>query len=165
VTDVSKLVKLAGTLPGSVENNGLMSVLPDLLDNPNKERLAVIWYSAPTEDVDHSTSPETRIPKLKIHKLEPMGAADEATQALQQMVMEKAEERLGHTPLPFEQVDPDGVQVLPSGEDPEQCAHMSNGVQCTWFADHEEAGHSYDRGTTTAAALDAEDDEDAEGPQ
>lgn len=117
MTDVSKLVKLAGRLPGSVENNGLLNVLPDLLKNPNTERLAVIWYSAPTEDVDHSTDPETRIPKLSIHKFEPMGDVDEASQALQQMVMQKAEERLGHTPLPFDEINPDGVTVLPSEDE------------------------------------------------
>lgn len=116
MTDVSKLVKLAGRLPGSVESNGLLSVLPDLLEHPNKERLAVIWFSAPTEDVDHSTDPETRIPKLAIRRIEPMGDADEATKALQEMVLQAAETRLGHAPLPFDQTDPDGVEVL-EGDD------------------------------------------------
>lgn len=157
MTDVSKLVKLAGRLPGSIENNGLMNVLPDLLAEPNTERLAVIWYDAPTKEVDNQNGDE--IPKLVIRRFEPMGAADEATQALQEMVLQKAEQRLGHTPLPFDQTDPDGVQVLPSGEDPEQCAHISNGVQCTWFADHTEAGHSW----TTSEPED--EDDDAEGPQ
>lgn len=116
MTDVSKLVKLAGRLPGSVESNGLMGILPDLLANPNKERLAVVWFSAPTEDVDHSTDPETRIPKLAIHRIEPMGDAGEATQALQEMVLQRAEERLGHTALPFDQTDPAGVTVLEGGD-------------------------------------------------
>jgi hypothetical protein len=113
VSDVSKLVKLNGRLPGSVENNGLLNVLSDLLENPNKERLAVIWYAAPTEDVDHSTDPATRVPKLVIRKFEPMGDVDEASQALQEMVMQRMEARLGHSPLPFDQTDPDGVQILP----------------------------------------------------
>lgn len=168
MTDVSKLVKLAGRLPGSVENNGLMSVLGDLLDHPNKERLAVIWFSAPGGKYDASENDhETRIPTLVIHKIEPMGDVDETSQVLQQMVLQKAEQRLGHTPLPFDQTDPDGVQVLPSGEDPEQCAHISNGVQCTWFADHTEAGHSWseDDRRRLAAGVDPENDDDAEGPQ
>lgn len=116
MTDVSKLVKLAGRLPGSVENNGLLNVLPDLLEHPNKERLAVIWYSAPTEDVDHSTDPVTRIPKLAIHKLEPMGDVDVASKALQEMVLQAAEQRLGHSPLPFDETDPAGVRVHPDAD-------------------------------------------------
>lgn len=118
MTDVSKSVKLAGRLPGSVENNGLLSVLRDLLADPNTERLAVIWYDAPTKEVDNQTGDE--IPKLVIRRFEPMGDADEATQALQQMVLQKAEERLGHTPLPFDQTDPDGVTLLPGTGDDEE---------------------------------------------
>lgn len=117
MTDVSKSVKLAGRLPGSVENNGLLSVLPDLLEHPTKERLAVVWYSAPGGKYDSSEPDhETRIPTLVIHKIEPMGDVDEASLALQEMVLQKSEERLGHTPLPFGETEVSGVRVVDDGQ-------------------------------------------------
>ena len=116
MTDASKAVKLAGRLPGSMENNGMYSVADALLKDPKKNRLAVIWYDVPFAREDFET--DDVIPTMRVLKIEPIGAADEASQALCELVMQKAEQRLGHTPLPFDEVDPDGVTVL-SGLDDE----------------------------------------------
>lgn len=107
---MSTEVKLAGRLPASAESNGMYSVQPDLLTDPESQRLAVIWYDVLkiTRDVDQGDE----VPTIRVLKIEPMGEVDEASQALREMVMQKAEARLGHTPLPFDQHDPDGVTVL-----------------------------------------------------
>ena len=114
MTDVSKAVKLNGRLPGSIEANGLLSILTDLLKEPNTERLAVVWYDAPTKVVDNQTGDE--IPKIAIRRFEPMGTTDTASHALREMVMQTAEARLGYTPLPFDETDPSGVKVLSDDE-------------------------------------------------
>lgn len=114
MTDASKSVKLAGRLPGSTENNGMLSVVPDLLATPATDRMYVIWADVlkVTEDVETGD----RVPTLRVKRIEPMGDVDEASQALQELVMKTAEQRLGHTPLPFDQTDPDGVTVVLAGE-------------------------------------------------
>lgn len=108
-------VKLAGRLPGSVENNGMYSVQPDLLKTPAEHRLAVIWYDVPkiVDDVESGD----RVPTMRVLRIEPMGEVDEASQVLREMVMQKAEARLGATPLPFGDVSPDDVHVLDGEED------------------------------------------------
>lgn len=108
-------VKLAGRLPGSIENNGMYNVQPDLLKTPAEHRLAVIWYDVPkiVDDVESGD----RVPTMRVLRIEPMGEVGEATAALREMVMQVAEARTGKTPLPFDDVDPDGVTVLAGEED------------------------------------------------
>lgn len=114
MTDVSKSVKLAGRLPGSTENNGMYSVVDDLLVKPKDRRLALIWYDVPRIVDDVETG--DRVPTMRVLRVEPVGEAGEAAQAIQELVMQLAESRLGHTPLPFDQVDPDGIQELPEDD-------------------------------------------------
>jgi hypothetical protein len=117
VTDVSKSVKLAGRLPGSIESNGMYSVEGALVESPKERRLAVIWYDVPkiTDDVETGD----RVPTIRILRIEPIGDVDEASQALQELVLQKAEARLGATPLPFGDVGPDEPHVLEDGDDDE----------------------------------------------
>lgn len=111
MTDVSKSVKLAGRLPGSTENNGLLSVVDDLVGDPKTVRMYVIWGDVLTITRDVETDDD--VPTLRVKRIEPMGEADAASQALQELVMRAAEQRLGHTPLPFDETEPgDGVMVL-----------------------------------------------------
>lgn len=107
---MSSEVKLAGRLPASAESNGMPSVQADLLTDPEEQRLAVIWYDVLkiTRDVDQGDE----VPTIRVLKIEPLGQVDEVSQAIREEVMRKAETRLGHTPLPFGQTDPDGVTVL-----------------------------------------------------
>lgn len=107
-------VKLAGRLPGSIENNGMYNVQPDLLKTPSEHRLAVIWYDVPKIVDDVETG--DRVPTMRVLRIEPMGEVGEATEALREMVMQAAEARTGKSPLPFDDVSPDDVHVI-SGED------------------------------------------------
>lgn len=115
MTDVSKSVKLAGRLPGSTENNGLLSVVQELIDSPKADRMFVVWADVLkiTEDVETGD----HVPTLRVKRIEPMGEVDAASQALRELVMQAAEARLGHTPLPFDETDVDGVQVLSFGDE------------------------------------------------
>jgi hypothetical protein len=114
---VSSEVKLAGRLPASAESNGMTSLQSKLLANPKDQILAVVWLDVlkVTRDIDT----DDEVPTLRVLKIEPLGEVDDVSQAIQEEVMRKAEARLGHTPLPFDQHDPDGVQVL-SGIDDEE---------------------------------------------
>ena len=107
---MSTEVKLAGRLPASSESNGMHSVQADLLTDPEEQRLAVIWYDVLkiTRDVDQGDE----VPTIRVLKIEPLGLVDEVSQAIREEVMRASEARLGHTPLPFDQHDPDGVTVL-----------------------------------------------------
>lgn len=112
---MSTEVKLAGRLPASAESNGMYSVQPDLLTDPESQRLAVIWYDVLkiTRDVDQGDE----VPTIRVLKIEPLGEVDEVSQVIREEVMRASEARLGHTPLPFDQHDPDGVQLLPGDDD------------------------------------------------
>ncbi|MEU4391620.1 hypothetical protein [Kribbella sp. NPDC023855] len=113
---MSTEVKLAGRLPASPESNGMHSVLADLLQTPKTQRLYVVWGDV--LEIKRNLDTGDEIPTLRVLKIEPLGEVDEVSQAIREEVMRKAEERLGHTPLPFDEHDPDGVTVLPTG-DPE----------------------------------------------
>jgi hypothetical protein len=108
---VSSEVKLAGRLPASAESNGMTSLQSKLLAEPKQQILAVVWLDVlkVTRDIDT----DDEVPTLRVLKIEPLGEVDEVSQAIREEVMRKAEVRLGHTPLPFDQHDPDGVTVLP----------------------------------------------------
>lgn len=107
-------VKLAGRLPGSIENNGMYSQHTELLDSPKQQRLAVVWYDVLRITRDVETGDE--IPTLRVLRIEPMGETDEASAALRELVLKRAEDRLGHTPLPFDETDPAGVRVHPDAD-------------------------------------------------
>lgn len=111
-------VKLAGRLPASPESNGMGSVIADLLKTPKEQRLYVVWGDVLKIERNLDTGDE--VPTLRVLKIEPLGLVDEVSQAIQVEVMRKAEERLGHTPLPFDQHDPDGVTLLPGTGDEEE---------------------------------------------
>lgn len=112
MTDASKSVKLAGRLPGSTEHNGMSAVVRDLLNDPETTRLAVIEYDVPkiVRDVESGD----QVPTMRVLRIEPAGEKGEGYQALRELMLSTAENRLGHEPLPFDEVD--GVAVL-DGED------------------------------------------------
>lgn len=113
MTDASKAVKLAGRLPGSTEHNGLGAVVLDLLREPETTRLAIIEYDVPkiTTDVESGD----RVPTMRVLRIEPAGSdKEEGYRALRELMLSAAENRLGHTPLPFDEVD--GVAVIDDGE-------------------------------------------------
>lgn len=114
---MSEIVKLAGRLPGSFENNGMPAVASDLLKDGATQRLAVIWYDVLTTGHNNDTGDD--IATMRVLRIEPMGSVGAATSALREMVMQAAEARTGKAPLPFDQVEPepgsddgDGAEVL-----------------------------------------------------
>ena len=116
MTDASKAVKLAGRLPGSTEHNGMGAIVADLLKDPSSTRLAIIEYDVPWARDDFESG--DRVPTMRVLRIEPAGSSkDEGYQALRELMLSTAENRLGHTPLPFDEVD--GVAVLEDGDDDE----------------------------------------------
>lgn len=111
---MSSEVKLAGRLPASTESNGMHSVQADLLTDPEEQRVAVIWYDVLkiTRDVDQGDE----VPTIRVLKIEPLGAVDEVSKAIREEVMRASEARLGHSPLPFDDVSSDAVHVLGGDE-------------------------------------------------
>jgi hypothetical protein len=57
-----------------------------------------------------------QVPTMRVLRIEPAGAKDEGYQALRELMLSSAETRLGHTPLPFDQDEVSGVQVLDDGQ-------------------------------------------------
>lgn len=115
---MSTEVKLAGRLPESPESNGMHSVVADLLVSPKEQRLYIVWGDV--LKIERNLDSGAEVPTLRVLKIEPLGLVDEVSQAIREEVLRKAEERLGHTPLPFEQHDPDGVTVLSGIDDEEE---------------------------------------------
>lgn len=114
MTDASKAVKLAGRLPGSTEHNGMGAVVRDLLADPETTRLAIIEYDVPRIVTDVESG--DHIPTMRVLRIEPAGSdKEEGYQALRELMLSSAENRLGHTPLPFDEVD--GVTVIEDGEE------------------------------------------------
>lgn len=105
---MAEKVRLAGRLPGSIENNGMLSIAPDLLKQTNHVRLAVIWYDV--LKTEHNNDSGDDIAVLRIGRIEPMGDVGEVSEALQEIVLVAAEKRLGSAPLPFGEIDPGAAQ-------------------------------------------------------
>jgi hypothetical protein len=85
----------------------------DLITDPKTVRMYVIW--ADVLNITHDVEADDDVPKLRVKRIEPMGKADAASQALQELVMQAAENRLGHTPLPFDETEVDALPGRPDG--------------------------------------------------
>lgn len=111
---MSAVVKLSSKLPGDFETNGLDAQAGDLVDNPSDLRLGVVWYDVAKVTVDTDTS--DHIPTVRVRRFEPLGAADDVTQAIRDAVQEAVQQRTGRTPIPFD------VAEVVEGYDPDQLA-------------------------------------------
>ena len=107
---MSEKVRLAGRLPGSIENNGLLSIAADLHKRQTQVRLGVVWFDILTVAHNNDTGDDTAT--VRILRFEPMGDVGEVTEALQEMVLVAAESRTGSTPLPFGVTDPGEPQDI-----------------------------------------------------
>lgn len=113
---MSDVVKLAARLPGSdPEINGIDAIVGDLIANPETTRCAVIWYDVHriTRNVEYGV--ET--PTIQVLRIEPLGDARNVPEVIADEVLSRVQDRLGHDPLPFDSVDPDGVEVYATGPD------------------------------------------------
>lgn len=107
---MSASVKLSSKLPGDFEVNGLDSFAQDLIDDPQRLRIAVVWLD--TQKVTVDTDSGTEVPTVRVRRIEPLGDAGEVSQAIRDAVGAAMEERTGRTPLPFEI-----AQVFPEHRD------------------------------------------------
>lgn len=110
---MSDVVKLAARLPGDPEVNGLDAITGDLIARPQTMRCAVIWYD--TIRVTENIELGVKIPTVQVLRVEPISDASEMPAELADLVQAAAQKRLGHEPLPFDEVDPDGVEVYATG--------------------------------------------------
>lgn len=96
---MSALVKLSSKLPGDFEVNGIDQQVEELIDEPKALRIAVVWYD--TLKVTMDTDSGDQIPTIRVRRIEPLGVADDVTDAIKKTVSKAMQERTGRTPLPF----------------------------------------------------------------
>lgn len=115
---MSAVVKLSSKMPGDFETNGLDSLASDLVHDPKTIRLGVCWFDVQKVTIDADTGEE--VPTVRIRRFEPLGDADEVSQAIRDAVGEAQEKRTGRTPLPFDIVtvtDERYSDTLPEGDE------------------------------------------------
>lgn len=100
---MSAVVKLSSKLPGDFEVNGIDQQVEQLIENPKAARIGVVWYDVQKINVDVDTGNE--IPVVRIRRFEPLGEADDVSQAIRDAVGEAMEKRTGRTPIPFDIVE------------------------------------------------------------
>lgn len=97
---MSAQVKLGSKLPADFEMNGLDAQAKELVDDPLTLRCAVVWYDAPTAAVDNEKG--TTVPKVQFRRFEPLGDADEVTNAIKAEVNKAIAARTGRAPVPWD---------------------------------------------------------------
>lgn len=115
---MSAVVKLSSKLPGDFETNGVDALAADLTDSPKTVRIAVIWFDAARVVVDTDTG--EHVPTIRVRRIEPLGDADEVSQAIRDTVGEAMEKRTGRTPIPFDVIaitEEQWSDTLPDGEE------------------------------------------------
>lgn len=100
---MSAVVKLAAKMPGDFETNGLDATAEDLLDNPKELRAAFVVYDV-AKDV-HDVDTDTRVPVVRVRRFEPLGKADEVSQAIRDAYTKAVEDRTGRVALPLDVVE------------------------------------------------------------
>lgn len=115
---MSKTVKLAAVLPADTEVNGIDHIKDALIDSPDSLRYAVVAFRvrAITENV------ETRVktPTIEVERIEYAGDTNTVPEPLVQAMVDAAQDRLGHNPLPFDSTDPAGVEFYPDEDRDDQ---------------------------------------------
>ncbi|MBT56569.1 MAG: hypothetical protein CMF72_24615 [Mameliella sp.] len=96
---MSAVVKLGSKMPGDFETNGIDGLADDLIGDPTTIRMAVLWFDVSKVTVD--TDAGTQVPTIRVRRIEPLGEADEVSQAIADAVGEAMEKRTGRTPLPI----------------------------------------------------------------
>lgn len=109
---MSATVKLAAKMPGGTEVNGIDSTAGDLINDPKKLRVAVVWYDVAkvTDDVEHGTV----VPTIQVRRIEPIGTSDVVSEKIRGEVNAAIQSRTGRTPIPWDIVE------VTEGHDPDQ---------------------------------------------
>lgn len=127
---MSALIALSSKLPGDKEVNGLDSLHASIVENPRQVICAFVWLDVPKITVDTEDDDEDRAqrPTVRVRKIEPFGAVEKVPSEVIELMTRLAEARLGHVPLPFDELRPQrsGIEIVrtsePTLEDEEEAA-------------------------------------------
>lgn len=100
---MSAVVKLASKMPGDFEMNGLDALAEDLIHDGKQLRAAFVVFDVQkvTEDVDTGD----QVPTVRVRRFEPLGKADEISQAIRDTYTAAVEQRTGRVALPLDIVE------------------------------------------------------------
>jgi siroheme synthase (precorrin-2 oxidase/ferrochelatase) len=93
-------VKMIGALPPG-QNNGLPSLVDELVDNPTRMHVALIIVDCKSISTDTDTGEV--VPTARIRRIEPI--RDEDKKAARRLMERALEERTGRTMLPIDLED------------------------------------------------------------
>lgn len=110
---MSALVALSSKLPGDREVNGLDALHEEIVSNPNTVICAFVWLDVPkiTIDTEQDDPDKAQRPTVRVRKIEPFGTADKVPASVVELMTQLAEARLGHVPLPFDEIRPERSHV------------------------------------------------------
>lgn len=97
---MSALVKLASKLPGDFEINGLDPTVDELIDDPQTLRAGFVLYDV-TKIVRDADSGE-EVPTIRVRRFEPLGPADDVSEAIRTAYFDAVEKRTGRKALPLD---------------------------------------------------------------
>lgn len=112
---MSAVVKLAARMPGDFETNGLDALHDDLVHEPKELRAAFVVFDV--EKITDNTDDGSRVPTVRVRRFEPLGKADEISQAIRDAYTQAVETRTGRTALPLDVVEIIEDTPLPDGYD------------------------------------------------
>jgi len=100
---MSATVKLSSALPGDEEINGLDALRDQLVNEPDRIVVGLVWLDVPKINVD--TEKDTEVPVVRIRRIEPLGDVASIPDAVRKLAAKAHENRTGRTPLPFEEIE------------------------------------------------------------
>lgn len=106
---MSAVVKLMSKMPGDFETNGLDALVDDLVEDRSTLRAAFVVFDV--AKVVEDTDTDTQVPHVRVRRFEPLGKADEVSNAIRDAYTEAVEDRTGRKALPL-----DVVEVVDGGD-------------------------------------------------
>jgi hypothetical protein len=100
---MSATVKLSSALPGDEEINGLDALRDQLVNEPHRIVVGLVWLDVPRIVTD--TERDVEIPVVRVRRIEPLGDVTEIPDEVRKLAARAHEARTGRTPLPFEDVE------------------------------------------------------------
>lgn len=100
---MSAIVKLASKMPANIDLNGLDAQKQALIDKPEEVRYAVVAYVV--EKITTTPKSGIEVPTVELTRFEPIGTADDLSDAVSEVLLQKAGERTGADPLPLDSVE------------------------------------------------------------
>lgn len=100
---MSAVVKLGSKMPADFEVNGLDALAEDLVNAPQELRAAFVVFD--TGKIETNPDTDAQVPTVRVRRFEPLGAADEISQALRDAYTAAVEHRTGRKALPLDVVE------------------------------------------------------------